>query len=126
MHSMPTVFVFMDAAAAAAAATSSSSWTLWHALVRGTLTAWNVDSSAAGSNFFYDSTCSLCQSAAGEDAAAAAAEMLLIVYGPSSQEQFLDRLWLGQLSTALRLQPHLDALVTIFSAYRFPILFLTC
>jgi len=45
-------------------------------------------------------------------------KMLFIVYGPSSQEQFLMLLLLLLL--------HLDVLVTIFSAYRFPILFLTC
>lgn len=80
----------------------------WFAVVRGTLTAWNVDSSRLAASSF----------------------MTPLALYVNQRMQPHHRLWAIAVAifgdVLLLLVPHLDVAVTIFSAYRFPILFLTC
>lgn len=79
----------------------------WFAVVRGTLTAWNVDSSRLAASSF----------------------MTPLALYVNQRMQPHHRLWaiaVAIFGDVLLLLPHLDVAVTIFSAYRFPILFLTC
>lgn len=80
----------------------------WFAVVRGTLTAWNVDSSRLAASSF----------------------MTPLALYVNQRMQPHHRLWAIAVAifgdVLLLLLPHLDVAVTIFSAYRFPILFLTC
>lgn len=93
----------------------------WFVVVRGTLTAWNVDSSRlAASSFMTPLALYVNQRMQPHHRLWAIA---VAIFGAVRLRQA------GRLKMQLLLVlllPHLDVPVTIFSAYRFPILFLTC
>lgn len=93
-------------------------------VVRGTLTAWNVDSSRlAASSFMTPLALYVNQRMQPHHRLWAIA---VAIFGAVRLRQAGRLKMQLLLLLVLLLMPHLDVPVTIFSAYRFPILFLTC